>query len=335
MDISIVLKEHSYQVAIENGIIDRIGNCFIKYKNGLIVTDDNVPKIYAQKVKDQTGFDIVTIPSGEENKNYNSVIKILDSMCEKKLNRSSCLISVGGGVVGDISGFCASIYMRGIDFYNIPSTFLSMVDSSVGGKTGIDYNGIKNLVGSFYQPKGVFVDPYLLKTLPERQIKSGICESYKMAACFDPSLFEKMTKGISEDDYFDIITKSIELKKDVVEKDEKESNLRRVLNFGHTLGHGIEEACNHSLYHGECVGLGMIAITKGDVQKEIISGLEKMGLPTKAHFDKDKAIENILHDKKGTNDGIVCVELNEIGKFSFGILDLNKIDEMLDYVLLR
>jgi 3-dehydroquinate synthase len=210
-----------------------------------------------------------------------------------------------------------------------------MVDSSVGGKTGIDYNGIKNLVGSFYQPKGVFVDPYLLKTLPDRQIKSGICESYKMAACFDSSLFKRMSKGISESDYFDIITKSIELKKDVVEKDEKESNLRRVLNFGHTLGHGIEEACNHTLYHGECVGLGMIAITKGDVQKQILAGIEKIGLPTKAYFDKDKAIDNILHDKKGTDNGIVYIALDEIGKFSFEVLDFNKVSEMLDYVLLR
>lgn len=334
MVIPVNLKEHSYAVSIERGILNKVDTYLTMYESGIIVTDSGVPKSHVNVVYEKLNgkFDVVTIPNGEENKNYTSVHKILDFMIEKNLNRKSCVIALGGGVVGDVAGFCASIYMRGCAFVNIPSTFLSMVDSSVGGKTGIDYNGIKNLVGSFYQPKFVLIDPDLLKTLDQRQINSGICESLKMAACFDKELFEKISNGISEEDYEYVISKSIMMKKDVIEKDEKENMLRRVLNFGHTLGHGIEESCDGKLYHGECVGLGMIAITNGETQKRITKALENNNLPTKAYFDKEKALDAISHDKKSTQNGIVCVELDEIGKFSFRNIGIEELKSKLDIV---
>ena len=259
---------------------------------------------------------IVTIPQGESSKNFTTLQSLLSTMLQNGFSRTDAVVAVGGGVVGDLSGFAAAIYMRGIDFYNVPTTLLSMVDSSIGGKTAIDFDHIKNCVGAFHQPKAVRVDPDVLKTLPQRQISNGLAEAIKMAATFDADLF----KLIEEHDYSDIITeiitKSLSIKKSVVEQDEKESGLRRVLNFGHTIGHGIESCSEGTLYHGECVALGMIAMCSPEAKQRIVKVLQKNQLPIDlTKFDSAQVFEAITHDKKRDADSLRIIYVPKIGTY--------------------
>lgn len=332
MIIPVNIKDHSYDVIIEDGILNSNLKYFDSYTKTLIVTDDGVPRKYSVSLKEKIKgeCDILTLKSGEENKNMSSIMKIIDKMIECNFDRKSCLIALGGGVVGDMVGLASSLYMRGIDFINIPSTFLSMVDSSVGGKTGVDYKGIKNIVGTFHQPKLVIVDPILLSTLDERNIKAGICESLKMAACFDENLFNFISKGVKKEDYTYVIEESIKLKKNVVEKDEKELGLRKVLNFGHTIGHAIEESCSGRYIHGECVGIGMVAISNSNVKDILEKALSNIGLPIRANFDKENAKKIIMHDKKSAKDYVECVIVNKIGSFEFVKYGKEELNNIID-----
>jgi 3-dehydroquinate synthase len=250
-------------------------------------------------------------------------------MLKNNFTRKDCVCAVGGGVVGDTAAFAASIYMRGIDFYNFPTTLLSMVDSSSGGKTGIDLDDVKNAVGTFYQPKSVVIDPTVLKTLDKRQINCGLSEALKMAATFDEQLFDFISNSnFSDEDMTYIIQRSVELKKSIVEQDEKEKNVRKSLNFGHTIGHGIEESANESLLHGECVAIGMVAMSDKKAKQKITKALNRIGLPSSASFDERSVIETIMHDKKSTGDGKVSVVLvEEIGQYKF--VDMTK-EELLN-----
>ena len=203
--------------------------------------------------------------------------------------------------------------MRGIDFYNIPTTVLSQVDSSVGGKTAIDFDGYKNIVGAFHQPRGVIIDPDTLSTLPKRQISNGLAEAVKMSLTHDAELF-----AMFENDEFDIdtvIERSIKIKCSVVENDEKESGLRKVLNFGHTVGHAIESN-TPSLYHGECVALGMLPMCSVNVRERLVKVLEKLNLPTAVDVNPEIIIESMSHDKKMAGDNISVVRVENAGTFN-------------------
>lgn len=317
MRVEIKEQKDSYEINIKKGIINSCGKYINHAGKCIIVTDSGVPEQYIKTVSEQINCaGVYTFPKGEKNKNLKTLAKILDEMQNLNLNRGDFAVAIGGGVVGDITAFASSIYMRGIDFYNIPTTFLAMVDSSIGGKTGIDYNGIKNSIGTFHQPRKVLSDPNVLQTLSKRQYLQGLCESIKMFALFSKEDFEYLenTKPSKYDLDF-IINESCSQKCDIVMKDTKEKNLRMLLNFGHTLGHGIEESCGGKLLHGECVGLGMIAMTDGETKERIIKLLEKLHLPVKAKFDIDKTIELVTHDKKSTSEGVKCVVLNEIGDY--------------------
>ena len=252
-------------------------------------------------------------------------------MLENGFTRTDAVVAVGGGVVGDLSGFAAATYMRGIDFYNVPTTVLSQVDSSVGGKTAIDFGAYKNTVGAFYQPKKVIVDFDTLKTLAPRQVSNGLAESVKMAMTFDRELFEMIEKEDVYKNIEKIIVRSIELKKDVVEKDEKESGLRKVLNFGHTVGHAIESSFEGGeTYHGECVGIGMLALCEGDVKERLKSVLQKLSLPTSVSFDKDRAMKSIMHDKKFAGDKITLIKVDEIGSFRTEICTKDELAKIIN-----
>ncbi|MCQ2742494.1 MAG: 3-dehydroquinate synthase [Bacilli bacterium] len=304
----------SYEVKIERGGLSKAGEYFSLNCKCLILTDSGVPSSYVETIKTQCETPIVlVIQQGEENKTFESYMKAMQVLIEAQFSRKDCVIAVGGGVVGDLAGFVASTYMRGIDFYNVPTTLLSMVDSSIGGKTAVDFMGYKNMVGTFYQPKGVLIDPETLSTLDERQVKAGLAEAIKMAATFDESLF----KDIAEHsiDATDIIYRAISVKKDVVEKDTKESGLRKVLNFGHTLGHAYEALSQGKLLHGEAVGLGMIPMSEGLARKEIVKVLESYGLPTTGHFDYGDLATTMSHDKKGNNGYVDAVFVKKIGSF--------------------
>ena len=220
--------------------------------------------------------------------------------------------------------------MRGIDFYNIPTTVLSSVDSSVGGKTAINIGSVKNIVGAFYQPKKVLIDSTTLKTLDNRLLSAGLAESIKMAATFSEELFDiiKSSNHIM-DKIDDIIVKSLKVKKYVVENDPFEKSLRRVLNFGHTIGHGIEASLNGTLYHGECVALGMLYFSSEEVKNKLIDVFTKYNLPVSFDFDKEVAYKYITLDKKGVGEYINVIRCEKIGTFEIVKVHKNDINNLL------
>ncbi|MBQ3489078.1 MAG: 3-dehydroquinate synthase [Clostridia bacterium] len=317
MTLSLNLGANSYDIIIEHGSLAKAGKYLNLNRKILIVTDDGVPAVYADIVAKQCKTPIkITVAQGEDSKSFSTLELLCKTMLENGFTRTDAVVAVGGGVVGDLSGFAAAVFMRGIDFYNIPTTLLSEVDSSIGGKTAINLGGFKNTIGAFHQHKRVLIDPDVLKTLPKRQIANGLAEAIKMAATFDQELFQKIEREEIDANLDYIIERSLMIKKAVVECDEKEAGLRRVLNFGHTIGHGIESYENlHGLYHGECVALGMIPMCAENVRKRIISVLEKAGLPTSLSFDPERIYEAVTHDKKADGDKIHFIYVPEIGTY--------------------
>lgn len=332
MIIPLNLGEQSYNILLERGSLNKASSYLNLNRKCLIVTDSGVPSQYANSIKEQAkeGY-IVTIPQGEASKNFDSYKMLLAYMVENSFTRTDCVVAVGGGVVGDLSGFVASSYMRGVDFYNIPTTLLSQVDSSIGGKVAIDFNGVKNIIGAFYQPKSVLIDSNTLKTLDKRQVSAGLCEAIKMASTSDKELFELIENSTSLDNDIDaIIEKALLIKKNVVEIDPKEKGLRRALNFGHTIGHAIESDNNlGGLLHGECVALGMLPMCSEDVRQRLIPVLKKYSLPTNVDCNTDTLISYITHDKKAKGNKITVIYVNEIGSFEMREIE---IEEMRNYI---
>lgn len=317
MTLSVNLGANSYDIILEHGALSKAGEYLNLNRKILIVTDDGVPAVYAETVAKQCKTPVkITVSQGENSKSFSTLELLCKTMLENGFTRTDAIVAVGGGVVGDLSGFAASIFMRGIDFYNIPTTLLSEVDSSIGGKTAVNLDGVKNIVGAFHQPKRVLIDPDVLKTLPKRQIANGLAEVIKMAATFDEKLFQLIEKEDIESHLDCIIERSLMIKKTVVECDEKEAGLRRVLNFGHTIGHGIESYEElHGLYHGECVALGMIPMCHGNVRERLLTVLKKVGLPTSFAFDPKRVYEAVTHDKKTDGNQIHLIYLPEIGSY--------------------
>jgi len=267
---------------------------------------------------------IVTLPDGEEYKKMESFMYGLDRLFDAKLDRDSTLIAFGGGVIGDMTGFMASIFLRGIKFIQVPTTLLSMVDSSVGGKTGINNKYGKNLIGSFYQPEAVHIDTHFLSTLPKREFAAGMAEVLKMAIMFDAVFFENLKDN--KENIEDIIGNSIELKSNVVNQDEKEKGIRSVLNYGHTFGHVIENLTNYSMYlHGEAVAIGMVMANRLAVklgyltateEKEIKECIENYNLPTTFKIkNEEEFYEHFFADKKTINNSIKFVLPKGIGNY--------------------
>lgn len=331
MKLHLDLQERGYDILIERGALDRIGEFFDLGRKVLIVTDDGVPSEYAEKVaKNSQHYVTVVLKQGEASKSFANYQLLLRAMLENGFTRWDCAVAVGGGVIGDITGFAAATYMRGIDFYNVPTTVLSMVDSSIGGKTAIDFDGVKNIVGAFHQPKAVLIDPQTLATLPKRHIANGLAEALKMSLTFSAPLFELFETGDIENCIDEIIVRSIELKKAVVEQDEKESGMRKVLNFGHTLGHGIEsESAFQELYHGECIALGMIPMCSKEVRERLLPVLKMLNLPTRFDGDIDAAIEIASHDKKRTKDAVSVVFVEKIGTYEIRKVDFSEWKEYI------
>ena len=328
MTVRVELGKNSYDIIIERGALNNVGTQLDLNRKALVLTDSGVPESYSECVASscKEAF-IYTVEQGEGSKSVESWKAVLEFMLEKGFNRKDCVVAVGGGVAGDLAGFVAASFMRGIDFYNIPTTLLSQVDSSVGGKTAVNLGGVKNIVGAFYQPKKVIIDPEVLKTLPERQISSGLAEAVKMALCFDVELFELFENGDISGNIDTIIQKSVTIKRDVVEKDEKEASLRRVLNFGHTLAHGIE--AQGVLHHGECVALGMLPMCSPEVKQRLIKVLKKCALPVSVSIDKDAMLSAVSHDKKSESDYINIVRVENVGTFKIEKASLKEIERII------
>ncbi len=285
----------------------------------VVVTDSNVEKHYCDaciSALSETGAEVSrhVIPAGEKSKNLDTVKELYSSLVSLKLDRQSTLIALGGGVVGDITGFAAATFLRGINFVQIPTSLLAQADSSIGGKTGVDFEGGKNLIGAFYQPRFVFINVNTLRTLPERELKSGLAEVIKHGLILDGDFYEYIDYNIGKIMSFDenvlqYITKmNCSIKGKVVEQDEREGGLRAILNFGHTIGHAVESVSGFTMLHGECVSVGIagayrLALKLGMVDAKMTGAVEttlkKAGLPVKVQKMSAKAIyDQMFYDKK-------------------------------------
>ena len=320
MTIHMDLGRDSYDILIERDILAKAGQHLNLNRRVLVVTDTVVPEIYAKTLAGQCKKSVIcTVEMGENSKSLTVFGHLLQTMLEHDFSRKDCVVAVGGGVVGDLSGFAASSYMRGIDFYNIPTTLLSQIDSSIGGKTAINLGGVKNIVGSFYQPKKVLVDPDLLKTLPPRQIANGMAEAIKISLTSDKELFELFETQDIESSLEEIILRSLSIKKAVVEQDEKEAGLRKILNFGHTVGHGIESTSK--LYHGEAVALGMLPMCSETLRPRVIKVLKKCNLYRELQYDWDRITQAAFHDKKADGGSVTVTLVQEPGTYELKTMD--------------
>lgn len=323
----------AYDVIIERNLLGRCGelikNVLPKAQRALIISDSNVAPLYADKVKaslESAGYMtfVHTFPAGEDNKRLAEIEQMYAAMAAAELSRTDFAVALGGGVTGDMCGFAAATYLRGIKFVQIPTTILSQNDSSVGGKTGIDLECGKNLVGSFHQPCLVLADADTLDTLPQRYITDGFGEIIKHGCIKSAELFELIENhGADMNMIEDLTARSIEIKSGVVERDERESGERMLLNFGHTLGHAIEKCCNFTGYaHGEAVGIGMLMMTRASetagltqqgTSDRIEAVLKKCNMPTTCGFSYEEICAAAMLDKKRRNDSINIVLLKSIG----------------------
>ena len=313
MILRMELGERSYDILIERGCLQQAGQLLHLNRKVCIVTDEGVPRQYVEKLAAQCASPvIVTVDAGEETKTMETVTKLCRVMLERGFSRKDCVAAVGGGMVGDLAGFAAACFMRGVDFYNIPTTLLSQVDSSIGGKTGVNLDGVKNIVGAFWQPQKVLIDPDTLDTLSPRLYAEGMAEAVKMALASDEKLFAQLEQGDLPVE--ELLYGALSIKKAIVEQDEREGGIRKLLNFGHTIGHGVESAAKGSLYHGECVAIGLLPMCSQPVRARLQPVLERLGLPTSTDLDKEQIWQAMQHDKKSNSSGFSAVFVEEIGK---------------------
>lgn len=319
-----------YDVVIERGLLENCGKIIadtVKARNAVIITDDRVNSIYGETVKksiEENGFtvSVFEFPNGEASKNSATLNDIYDFLCEKNITRSDILIALGGGVVGDITGFASATFLRGIDFIQIPTTLLAQIDSSVGGKTAIDLKGGKNLVGAFKQPALVICDSNTLKTLTPEFLSDGMAEAIKYGMIRDESLFELISSHNLEnvDEIMDeMVYRCIDIKRQVVENDEFDTGERMILNFGHTLGHAVEGYYNYTTYtHGCGVAVGMCMITKklctDEIYQKLVNCVEAYKLPVSVPVSANKLLPFCSKDKKRSAGNINYIVCNEIGK---------------------
>ncbi|MBP3820199.1 3-dehydroquinate synthase [bacterium] len=350
LEVKINETEKTYPIYITNKDIENLKNSIIseiENKNYIVVINKKVFKLYGELLN-FPNENIFILPDGEKEKNFKNYTKILDFAFKKNLKRDDAIIAIGGGVVGDLAGFCASTYMRGINYIQVPTTLLADTDSSVGGKTAINTKFGKNLIGAFYQPKAVFINVNFLKTLDMRQFKSGLGEVLKYGFIEKSTgedlelmnfLNQNYPKILSRDIFTlsELIETCIKLKISVVNQDEKEKGLRRILNFGHTYGHAIEKLSNYKYTHGECVIEGIykaldIAFKLGKIDKEYkFLGedlIKKFNFTRLPNFDKNKIINTITIDKKSDQNGvnyILPIEYSSVESFKFSIEELKKL----------
>jgi 3-dehydroquinate synthase len=339
--INVNLPESSYEIVIAPSTLDKLGEYMSKLKLGrkvLVVSNPTVFELYGARVVNSlkaSEYEVFTciLPDGESYKNLDSIKEIYDVCIEHRLERSSTLVALGGGVIGDMTGFAAATYLRGVNFVQVPTTLLAMVDSSIGGKTGVNHPKGKNLIGAFYQPQFVLIDPEVLKTLPEREFRAGMAEVIKYGIIWDADFFARMEaskhldsiKTISPELLETIIKLSCQAKADVVGKDEKESGLRAILNYGHTIGHAVESLTGYTeVIHGEAVGIGMVAAgqmaaelgmwTKEETERQNHL-ITKAGLPTHLpKVDIEEIITAIQIDKKVKDGKVRFILPTQIGK---------------------
>lgn len=307
-------------IYLENNLLENISSLIPRGKKYIILTDENIYKLYsiALNVPNSTW---VVLPAGEKEKNLDNVSKIIEKMLSSEISKTDILINFGGGVISDLGGFVASTYKRGINYYNIPTTLISQVDATLGGKTGVDFKVYKNQIGSIHHPEKIFVDPILLNTLPKNEYLSGIGEVIKYGLCFDEDLFNSLFSNFSIDE---LIYKCLKIKAEITEKDEFDNGIRLALNFGHTIGHAIEAVSNYTIPHGICVIYGMLyEIEAEDIKDKLIRLMQKFEIENQISFDKDELKAFIIQDKKIRNGVIKLPKLEKIGKVKITEVKIN------------
>jgi len=313
--IHVPLPGKSYDILIESGLLSHVNKWLNPEDKYVIITDDNIPKQYIHTIQQQLPYTLtIEIPHGESSKSLETVDTIIHKMLENGITRSSKVIALGGGVVGDIAGFVASIYMRGIDFIQIPTTLLSQVDSSVGGKVGVNTPVMKNAIGSFLQPKVVLIDPNTLQTLTKRQFNSGMAEVIKYGLIASKPLFKDILETDVSSNIESIIASCVSIKRDIVLEDERDTGKRQLLNYGHTIGHALEQYSNYALLHGEAVAIGMVKMSIGmTYYDDLLQMLHKYALPTTYEYDKEQLYRYITTDKKASGDDLNIILVEEVG----------------------
>lgn len=329
----------NYNIYIDDNLLDSIENLIDFPNKTLIITDSNIPSEYYEKIVIKAKYSYVyKITPGENSKTFDSYLKIMNLLIDNTFSRKDLVIALGGGVVGDLAGFVASTYKRGVDFINIPTSTLSMIDSSIGGKVAINVNDIKNIVGSFYMPKKVIISLDTLNSLPRRQYYNGLIEALKAGLIYDESLYQMFINGfekLEEREYLrEIILKSVNIKKDVVEKDPYEKGLRKILNFGHTIGHVIESENFDKIYHGEAVLIGMMYFCSEEILKELKCFYNKLNIINNNVFnniklDIDNGIKLLANDKKASGEYVDVVYVEKVGSHVVRKVLLSNLEEKL------
>lgn len=348
MKVVNVNASKNYDVIIGKGILDSLGERCVSLfgkSRAVIVTDTNVADHWlapVTEILENSGIEIAlkfSLKAGEESKETGNLISLVEAMAESKITRSDFLVALGGGVTGDLTGLAASLYLRGIPFVQVPTSLLAAVDSSVGGKTAVNLKAGKNLMGAFYQPSLVLCDTNTLSTLPDEEFANGMAEIIKYGVIFDKELFDKVRGGDVKSDIENIIARCVELKRDVVAKDEFDKGDRQLLNFGHTMAHSIEKCSNFEIHHGSAVAIGMVIAARAshtlgwseeDCTAAIIEANKNNNLPCECEFSPTDLADVALSDKKrtgGTINFVVPKVMGECILKKIPVADLYKIAE--------
>jgi 3-dehydroquinate synthase len=348
--ISVNLKDKNYDIRIGSGVLNQVAEGLATLgfsQKAVLVTNPLVKRLYGDKLKESlkaAGFDcqMMVVPDGESYKSLDQAGKLYEQLGDFQAERQTPILALGGGVIGDLAGFVASTYMRGMPLVQIPTTVLSQVDSSVGGKVAVNHGRLKNNVGTFYQPRLVMTDSATLATLPKEEIRNGMAEVIKYGAIRDPELFEMVENNPSPaaELWEEIITRCVAIKAEIVQQDEKDTGIRNILNFGHTVGHAIEIVSNYKVKHGQGVGIGMVAgaiiseqggfCSTREVDR-LRTAIQKAGLPVRIpHLDINKIIQAMQHDKKKAGGQVRFILLKGIGEaFIYDEIEMELISGLL------
>lgn len=329
--VHVPIPNNEYDVFIENGILNTIENYIDISQKYVVITDSNVAPLYLEKITSKLlDYQRYIIPPGEHSKSMEMAYSLINKMINDNVTRDYTVLSLGGGVVGDLSGFIASIYMRGIKYIQVPTTLLSQIDSSVGGKVGINSEKMKNAIGNFLQPIKVIIDPTTLHTLPKREISSGMAEMIKYAIIKSKPLFNDIQKDFDIADISQKIATCVTIKSNIVRNDVYDLKERQLLNFGHTIGHAIEQYYNYSITHGEAVAIGMVKMSVGKPYYDtLLELLNKYDLPSTIEYDKDKIFTFITTDKKVTSNTLNIVLAESVGNGYIKPINLTEIKAYL------
>ena len=337
-----VKASKNYNVIIGSSLLAFLGEQLLSVSGKpckvAIISDSNVWPLYGDTATENLrdfGFDVINyvFPAGENSKNAETYLGILNFLAENNITRGDLLVALGGGVVGDITGFAAATFLRGVSFVQIPTTLLAMVDSSVGGKTAINLPAGKNLVGAFNQPRLVLCDLDTLGTLPESVFRDGCAEVIKYGVIYDAKLFDHLSENGLAFDREHVISRCVELKRDVVEQDEFDTGARQMLNFGHTIGHGIEAQSGFSVTHGQAVAIGMAIVSKSGcpaIYEQIIDVLDKFHLPTTTKFTAEQLYTSALSDKKRAGGTVNLIIPTEIGRCAIVPTNVNALKSFIE-----